>query len=149
MAGLLQQLRDGAGFLLSSSECSRRTGRYWLWQVEKGSLLGEGCLDFLGITEMRSEQKLEKEKGTGMWGVEELPWQWPSLWGGKEQSRPQSCQLLCHVSSLQGRGRPAKPAWKRSHVAGHSPRGAWSGKATSSCSLGSRMLCVSVCPCPQ
>lgn len=44
---------------------------------------------------------------------------------------------------------PPGPAWKRSRVAGHSPRGAWSGKAASSCSLSSRMLCVPICPCPQ
>lgn len=59
----------------------------------------------LCLAEMRAKQKLEKEKGTGVWGLDGLPWQWPGLWGGKEQSRPQSCHLLCHVSSHQERGR--------------------------------------------
>lgn len=81
---------------------------------------GDPCL-----AEMRSKRKLEKEKGTGVWALDELPWQWPGLWGGKEQSRPQSCHLLCHVSS-QEQGKRAKPSWKCSHVAGHSPRRAWS-----------------------
>lgn len=87
-------------------------------------------------------------------GLVERPWQWPGLQSGKEQSKPHSYHLLCHMSSQQGWERPAKPAKGSSHVAGHSPRalvlhtGPDAGRTPSSCSLSKSVLGLSLCPCP-
>lgn len=78
----------------------------------------------------------------------ELPRLWPGLWSGKEESRPQSCQLLCLMSSQQGWGRPARPAKRSSHVAGHGPRapvphtGPGAGRTPPSCSLSTSIVFV-------
>lgn len=71
----LQQLRNGAGFLLSSSSAAGRqealavAGGEGLTAAERRlpGFPGDLCLH----RRAKAKQKLEKEKGTGMWGLDE------------------------------------------------------------------------------
>lgn len=90
------------------------------------------------FTEMRSKQKLEKEKGMGVWALDELPWQWPGLWGGNSQGhRAVTCSAMCPPRSRESElSLPGSAAvWL---VTVHT------GPGASSCSLSSCVLCVCV-----
>lgn len=111
--------QDGALALAELILVQQEDRKRWLWQVEKGSLLRgeETAWISWGSCLCREPSRSWRRRKGQAWDLDGRPWQWPGLWGGKEQSRPQSCHLLCPESS-HGSGKALSLSWKCSHAAG-------------------------------
>lgn len=155
----LWQLCDLAGFLLSSSLCSERTGSAG-YVAEQVLTAGKscpgpvtvGCLDFLGACAPQGwhqSWQLEEENGAGL-GWASLAVARSAEWEGTVKATELSTSLPHVLPAGLGKVCQEKQpcGWSRSEGTCSPHIGPGVGRTLPSCSLSRSVLCLSLCPCP-
>lgn len=122
-----QQFHEVAGFLLSSSLCSKRRVNGWLesahcWESRSGPARGAAWISWgscpVGIRSKPVAGGGGRDKSTGLRGGSPAA-VWSAEWEGTVKAMEPSTSLPRVLPARVGR--PAKSAKRSNHVAGHGP----------------------------